>query len=569
MIGAKVIALALKDLGIERVYLYPGGTITPLLDELVHCGIKYVCSRNEQGAGYAAIGAAKLTNKPQVVIVTSGPGATNVLTPVADAFYDSVPLIVITGQVGTSDINWERKKRQTGFQETDTVGIFKPVTKSAKILSKEMDLYSEIVEAYNTTIDGRFGPVLLDLPMDVQRTEPISVQSTEIKSKHTQNETIAINYNDIIGLINQSNRPLILAGNGIYLSGATKELKEFVEKTQIPIVTSLPGVGCIDMNHNLYYGYVGHTGEFFANLAMYYCDLLIVLGARLDLRQTGSEVKSLNNKQIIHVDIDPNELNFPRVETHIKVIKDNKIFLTEIIPFINKSIIYSTWIEKLNIWKGKYASYQFYEDYELSSYHIISKTSQYLSDKKVIVTSGVGTHQQLVARYFNFEYPQKIWFTSAGHGTMGFDVPTIIGAVIQDKSYDFGVVFVGDGSFQMNIQELATIANMNLPIKIFVLDNQRLGIVSQFQLLNWETDESTGNKINPSFSKIATAYNLKSFDIRYKSEIAKSLKEIFSDNLPTLIHCHIDIKEDVLPMLMGGQKMNEMYPFENPVDYEE
>ncbi len=569
MIGAKILSNALKHLGIERVYLYPGGTIAPLLDELVYNGIKYLCSRNEQGAGYAAIGAAKLTNKPQVVIVTSGPGATNVLTPVADAFYDSVPLIVITGQVGTSDINWERKKRQTGFQETDTIGIFKPVTKMAKILSKDMDLYSEIVDAYYTTIEGRFGPVLLDLPMDVQRTEPISVQSSEIKSKNPPKEIIAINYDDIIELIKQSSRPLILAGNGIYLSGATEELKHFVKKTQIPIVTSLPGVGCIDTNHDLYYRYIGHTGEFYANLAMYYCDLLIVLGARLDLRQTGSEVKSLNNKKIIHIDIDPNELNSPRVDTHIKVLKDSKIFLTEIAQFINESTTFKPWIEKLNIWKVKYASLQFYEDFELSSYHIISKTSQYLSDKKVIVTSGVGTHQQLVARYFNFEYPQKIWFTSAGHGTMGFDVPTIIGAIIQDKSYDFGVVFVGDGSFQMNIQELATISNLNLPIKIFVLDNKRLGIVSQFQLLNWETDESTGNKINPSFSKIASAYNLKSFDIRHKIEIEKSLKEIFSDNKPTVIHCHIDIQEDVLPMLMGGQKMNEMYPFKHSVEYEE
>jgi len=568
MTGAKILAKALKDLGIERVYLFPGGTIAPLLDELVHCGIEYICSRNEQGAGYAAIGAAKLTNKPQVVMVTSGPGATNVLTPVADAFYDSVPLIVITGQVGTNDINWERKKRQTGFQETNTVGIFESVTKSAKILSKEMDLYSEIVEAYFTTIDKRFGPVLLDIPMDVQRTEPLSVQSTEIEFKITENENIIIDYEEITGLINNSNRPLILAGNGIYLSAATKELKEFVKKTQIPIVTSLPGVGCIDTNLDLYYGYIGHTGEFFANLAMYYCDLLIVLGARLDLRQTGSEVKSLNNKKIIHVDIDPNELNYPRVNTFIKVLQDSKIFLAEIPPFINKSTTFKPWIEKLNIWKLKYSSHQFYEDSELSSYHIISKTSQYLSNKKVIVTSGVGTHQQLVARYFNFEYPRKIWFTSAGHGTMGFDVPTIIGAIIQDKSYDLGIVFVGDGSFQMNIQELATISNLNLPIKIFVLDNKRLGIVSQFQLLNWETDESTGNKINPSFSKIATAYNLKSFDIRHKNEIEKSLKVIFSDNKPTLIHCHIDIQEDVLPMLMGGQKMNEMYPFKDPVEYE-
>ena len=217
-------------------------------------------------------------------------------------------------------------------------------------------------------------------------------------------------------------------------------------------------------------------------------------------------------------------------------------------------------VQKIDEWKNKYSSCKYYERLNLSSYHIINGVDAETRNKKVLVTSGVGTHQQLVPRYFTFERPKRVWMTSAGHGTMGFDLPTAMGALIHDKSYDFGITFVGDGSFQMNIQELATIKNYKLPLKIFVLDNSRLGIVSQFQLFNWEKDESTGNKINPSFSKIANGYGIKSCDIYKKEDISNVLKNVFSTNKPEVIHCHVDTEEDVLPMLLAGQKMNEMYP---------
>ncbi len=569
--GAQVVAKALKDFGITTVYLYPGGTIAPLLNEFVELGIHYVCARNEQGAGYAAIGAAKITGKPQVVMVTSGPGATNLITPIADAYYDSIPIIAITGQVGVSDINFDRKVRQTGFQETDSKNLFTPVTKAACVVTEFQELYQQIADMIQITIQGRPGPILIDMPMSIQRGEVEQEQWTipakSDLSLSRAEEQSPVQDGDIeraLALLQSAKKPLILAGNGVHIANANSELKYLVETMGIPTVCSLPGVGAIPGKDPLYKGFVGHTGEYFANLAAYHADVILVLGARLDLRQTGTELAEfLLDKIIIRVDIDPNELNSGRVKADLKIMGDLKEILSQMNARYSKNTKheYAEWISTIDVWKNKYNSKQFYTDMNLSSYHIIRAVDEYTKDQKAIVTSGVGTHQQLVARYFNFNQPDRVWMTSAGHGTMGFDLPSVIGALLEGHDYDYGLVFVGDGSFQMNIQELATINNYDLPVKIFVLDNQRLGIVSQFQLMNWPVDESTGRKINPSFSAIGKAYGLKGFDLDDKAELPERLDEIFADTTACVVHCHIDEEEDVLPMLLGGQKMNEMYPF--------
>ena len=569
MLGAEIIAKTLKSVGVKKVFLFPGGTIAPLLDALIKERIEYICTRNEQGAGYGAIGATKVTGFPQVVMVTSGPGATNVLTPVADAYYDSVPLLVFTGQVGTKDINFERKVRQTGFQETDTVSIFKPVTKKSHILTLDEDISRTIFDSFMLTKEGRPGPVLIDLPMDVQRGEIKHKNPnkflTNISKENNSLKDMSRIFSEITKLISKSKKPLILAGNGIYISGCINEFRSFVEKYNIPVVCSMPGVGILPSNHPLCFSFIGHTGEYFANLAAYYSDLLIVLGARLDLRQTGTEIDDFKkNKTIIRADIDENELEFGRVKGDININMDLKQFFAGFLSFssdIPKNK-YSEWIDKINSWKNKFHSLQFYQKSFLCMYDIIKAVDEFTQDKIVIVSSGVGGHQQMVARYFTFDYPRRRWLTSAGHGTMGFDVPTNIGAILNAREDTLGIVFVGDGSFQMNIQELATIEGYNLPIKIFVLDNRRLGIVSQFQLLNWNSDPSTGNKKNPPFSKIGKAYGLKGFDISEKKEIPTVLKDVFIDLSPAVVHCHVDYSEDVLPMRLPGQKMNEMYPFE-------
>jgi acetolactate synthase-1/2/3 large subunit len=572
MLGAEVIAKTLKLIGIKRVFLYPGGTIAPLLNALIKEGIDYICSRNEQGAGYGAIGAAKVTGFPQVVVVSSGPGATNVLTSVADAYYDSIPILVLTGQVGTENINFSKKIRQTGFQGTDTINIFKPVTKKSHILALNEDISKTIFDLFMLTKKGRPGPVLIDLPMDVQRCEAKHEYSnkflTNIDKKNNNPKDMDGIFLEINELISKSKRPLIIAGNGIYTSGAVNELRSFIKKYNIPAVCSMPGVGTISSNHPLCFSFMGHTGEYFANLAVYNSDLLIVLGARLDLRQTGTEINDFKkNKTVIRIDIDKNELDFGRIKGDISINMDLKYFFTEFLssnPKISKK--YPEWIHKMNDWKSSFHSSQFYQKSSLHMYDVIKAVNGATRDKKVVVSSGVGSHQQMVARYFTFDCPKRMWLTSAGHGTMGFDIPAAIGAVLNAKKNTLGIVFVGDGSFQMNAQELATIKEYNLPIKIFVLDNQKLGIVSQFQLLNWGSDPSTGNKKNPSFSKIGEAYGLGGFDIYKKKEISTVLTKVFKDSSPAVIHCHIDPHEDVLPMLLPNQKMNEMYPFKEAGD---
>lgn len=566
MLGAQIIAKTLRTVGIERVFLYPGGTIAPLLDALTNVGIGYVCARNEQGAGYAAMGVAKITGKPQVVMVTSGPGATNLLTPVADAYYDSVPLLVFTGQVGTNDINYMRKIRQTGFQETDTIHIFGPVTKQSFILGLNDAISQRVAEAYSATVNDRPGPVLIDLPMDVQRKDfpdaSIEIISTRPapRAKHRIDPGV---YHQILEKLSLAKRPLILAGNGIYIADAVTEFRSLVKDLNIPVVCSLPGLGTIPTDDPLAFRFVGHTGEFYANLALRYTDFLLVFGARLDLRQTGSEISGFRTgKYIIRIDIDERELQFGRIEADLKLNVDLREFLADFRTYINGQKKPGTrdWIALLNSWRTQYDSSQFYRSDCLTARDVISKVDEMTKTKSLIISSGVGSHQQFTARYFTFDYPHRIWLTSAGHGTMGFDIPANIGAVMAspDKT---GVVFVGDGSFQMNIQELATISEFDLPIKIFILDNCRLGIVSQFQQLTWGADPSTGQKVNPAFSKIGMAYGLKGYDIFRREELEPVIREVFRDNAPAVIHCHVSAEEDVLPMLLGGQNLNEMYPF--------
>ena len=579
MKAAEVIMSFLKKRGIDKIFIYPGGTIAPLIDAAYKKGIELICARNEQGAGYAAIGAAKVSGKPQVVMVTSGPGATNILTPTADAFYDSVPLIVFTGQVATKYVNFDKKLRQTGFQETDTVNIFSPITKKATILLQGKDVVNVLNNLYALSESNRPGPVLLDLPMDIQNETIKSNYDFEIVLSENQklSDEYEINEDDLhktLDLLKSAKRPLILVGNGVYISNSVLKFRELVYRVGIPVVSSLPAVGALSSNCKLFFGFIGHTGEFYSNLALYYSDVLLVLGSRLDIRQIGTEIQDFNKKTIIRVDIDENELLYSKVKSTLSFKMDLNKFFNAVLPLIpsnkefNNNI--ATWVMLLKNFKEQYSSDKFYSSKDsLFMKDVIEKVSETVKDRKVVVSSGVGGHQQMVARYFKFDYPNKKWISSCGHGTMGFDLPSIIGALIEDNDADFGIVFVGDGSFQMNIQELASIIEYKLPVKIFVLDDKRLGIVSQFQILNWGKDPTTGNKKNPSFSKIAKAYGLKSYDIYSKKDL-KIINNVFSDYEPTLVHCHITYGEDVLPMLLSGQKLNEMYPFGKvEVDYKE
>ena len=403
--------------------------------------------------------------------------------------------------------------------------------------------------------------------MDMQRNECYNSEPSRHKSLKTNKQTIDINKIKIISHeLKKSLRPLIIAGNGIYLSDTVSIFREFVKKINIPAVVSLPANGVLTKDDENFMGMVGHTGEFYANLALFHCDLLIVLGSRLDVRQTGSEIESFRgNKKIIRVDIQENELAHGRIETDININTDLKTFFETSMKRLSK-IESSNWKEIINNWKIKYNSTQFYKKDSLNVLNIVKYISKITKKFKVNVTTGVGTHQQLVARYFDFDYPSRKWQTSSGHGTMGYDLPSIFGA-LHENSEQIGICFVGDGSLLMNIQELASIKEHNLPVIVVLLNNNRLGIVSQFQLMNWEDDLSTGNKKNPNFSKIAEAFGFNTINIcNYNELLNLTPKTIIPDNLPLFINCKIDSHEDVLPMLLGGQNLNEMYPFNELVN---
>ncbi len=566
--GAKIIAEALQELGVERVYFFPGSSIAPLLRELKEIGVELVCARNEQGAGFAAIGAAKLSRKPQVVLVTSGPGAINLLTAIADAFFDSVPIIAITGQVESWYIARKTGIRQFEFQQTDVIRMYGPVTVKQKVLLPGSDLHLEIVELYDATIKGRPGPVLADLPLDTQVLQ-CDIQHSEPDGKRCQFKSglqgitreLAM---EIHRKICQSEKPVVLVGYGVLLSGATKEIRDFCHLHQLPVVSSLPGIGAIPSDDPYSVGFIGATGEFHANLSIYHSDLIIIIGASLKPRQIGHRIDYLQGKSLIRIDIDSNELDAGTVKCDLHIHADIKRVLREYLvhaPARSTDALKKEWMGIIDSWRLKYNSAQFYEDYKLSTWHIVKETSKRIVDN-VIVASGVGGHQQLVGKFFCFNYPQRVWMTSSGNGTMGFDLPAIIGAMVEGSGrYRYGILFVGDGSFQMNLQELATLKELDLPVKIFVLDNQQLGIVSQCLLPKQESVAGTQNKSNPSFSQIAVSYGLKGYDLMGKEDIDGILSKVLGSTEPCLVHCHLDKYEIALPIQLKEQEMNEMYPF--------
>ena len=563
LLGSHVIVSCMAANGIKRIHIFPGGTIGPVLDIVHDWNIEIFTTRHEQAAGYAALGTAKLTGKPQVVMVTSGPGVTNVLTPVADAYFDSIPLVVLTGQVATSDMKSKLPVRQRGFQEVDTVALFKPITK-AQFLPKHSSELAEVMnDAFRIAKTGRPGPVVVDLPMDVQK-EPVDVLP-DFQSYTKQNLLIpdVSTINKIIDLLCLSKKPLIICGNGVLISRSYEELREFINKTKINTSSSLLGLGGLPTNSEFSLGYHGHTGSRYANLAIHESDLLLVLGSRLDVRQTGSVTKEFApNAKVIHIDLDLAELEHARVHTELQIHADIKKTLQIINDKLQNIKLpdWSEWNEQIKQWKSEYRlSYD--SKKVLKPQYIIETANKLTEGIPLVCVTGVGQHQQWTARHFDFDFPTRILLTSGGHGAMGFDLPVSIGAQLNEPD-KLVLCFVGDGSLQINIQELATIANYNLPIKIIVLDNQRFGIVSQFQNITWGKDPSCGNLKNPDFSAIAKAYGIFTETVSTANEIESKLERIFSHNGPALLHCNVDPSEDVIPMLLGGQTMDKMWPYD-------
>ncbi len=551
----------LKKNKISDVFIYPGGTIAPIINACEKFGVKIHNFKSEQGAGYAAIGAYKTTKKPQVLMVTSGPGVTNAITPLADAFYDSIPLILITGQIGTKDLAKRKNVRQRGFQEVPTLDLVKKISKGSILIKNSLAFEKKIQNFFDFTTSGRPGPVVIDFPMNVQRSAIHKVKKKLEKKKNLQNKTNTKILKKINDLINKSKKPLLLLGNGANDKKNFGLINKLVIKYNFQVVTSLLGIGSYDTRKTNHHGYIGHTGHIAANFAAYTCDFLLVLGSRLDLRQTGTEVKQFCPEAYkVMVDIDKNELDNPRVKINFKINQAVNSFLVDFLKLKNKKNSLqkknSSWLKFLKIKKNLRLEDEFNIKKYTNPKILINKISNKFKNKKHSVVTGVGIHQQWTARHYDFN-ENVDFLTSGGHGTMGFDIPSSIGASIKTKKPV--ICFVGDGSIMMNIQELKTISEKKLNIKIILLNNGRLGIVSQFQIITFGKDPTTKMFKTPNFKILSKAFGLKYSNINNTNEIDKKIKNINKFLGPELIEIKVDYKADVTPMLLAGSKMNELW----------
>ncbi|MED3962235.1 acetolactate synthase large subunit [Niallia taxi] len=549
--GADLLLQALEQENVEYIFGYPGGAVLPIYDKIYDSKIFHVLPRHEQGGIHAAEGYARISGKPGVVIATSGPGATNIVTGLADAMMDSLPLVVFTGQVATGVIGTD------AFQEADILGITTPITKyNCQIRSLE-DIPRIVKEAFFIATSGRPGPVLIDVPKDIAATVTEVPQEQEVDLPGYQ-PTTKPNYLQIRKLteaVSAAKKPVILAGAGVIFSKASTELKEYAEQQQIPVVHTLLGLGGLSEDNSLFVGMGGMHGCYAANMALYECDLLVNVGARFDDRLTGNLQHFAPNAIKAHIDIDPAEIG-KIIPTKIPVVADAKEALTELINQNGKRSEHDEWLKKIENWKNEYP-YYYDEDSDKLKPQQILELLHTKTNGEAIVTTDVGQHQMWTAQYYRFKEPNK-WVTSGGLGTMGFGLPSSIGAQIADK--DAIVLSIsGDGGFQMCSQELALIRELNLPIKIIIFNNQALGMVRQWQEFFYESRFSHSKEsVQPSFVKLAEAYGIKGYQISKIEDADKILDEVLHNREPVVLDFRIDPNENVYPMIAPGKGLHEM-----------
>lgn len=565
--GAEIVIKLLENQGVEYISGIPGGFNLPIYDALYKSKIKHILARHEQGAGFIAQGISRTTDTAGVCFATSGPGATNLLTAIADAKLDSIPLVAITGQVSLSAIGTD------AFQEVDAYGLTIPITKHNFLVRNIHDLFTIIPEAFRIALEGRPGPVLVDIPKNIQ-TQVIELEIFPDSAYSQSNRSETQNYDDTINsdninkcnkkifkrstlecmaeLINNSHRPIIYAGGGVIRANASKELCEFAKKNSIPVTLSLMGLGAFPSDDILNLGMLGMHGAPYTNYLMNEADLILAFGIRFDDRATGNIQKFCPNASIIHVDIDPSEINKVK-NSNLSMVADIKEFLKEMIPLINNKTRLS-WIKRVGCFKEKYPLPS-YEN-PLHPANIIP----YIASKvpsDTIISTDVGEHQMWTAQRYPFKKPKTL-LTSGGLGTMGFGLPVAIGAslVNTDKTI---LCFSGDGSILMNIQELATLADFNLNVKVIILTNHHLGLVRQQQNLFYNEHYIASQFIsNPDFATIAKGFGINSCDLATENDPLKKLDEILSKNGPWVINIPIEECENVLPMVAPGKSNLEM-----------
>jgi acetolactate synthase-1/2/3 large subunit len=551
MNGAHILVEALKAEGVEVIFGYPGGAVLTIYDALYDAGIRHVLTRHEQGAIHAAEGYARVTGKTGVVIATSGPGITNMITGLTDAMMDSLPLVVISGQVNTNVMGTD------AFQEAPTVGITMPITKHNYQVTSTSDLPRIIKEAFHIAGTGRPGPVLIDIPKNITNEQSRFWYPEKVSLRGYQPTVVPnrLQIQKIVAAIKEAKKPVILAGAGVLHAKAHNELKAFVERVKIPVVNTLLGLGSFPGHHPLFLGMGGMHGTYAANMALYEADLLINFGARFDDRLTGNLEHFAKFAKVAHVDIDPAEIG-KVVDTDIPVVGDAKEALKMLLE--EKPVPGDTaeWLDHLEELKRNYPlSYK--EDGQTLKPQRLMEIIYELTQGDAVVTTDVGQHQMWAAQYYTFDQPHR-WVTSGGLGTMGFGFPAAIGAQIgaRDKTV---VAIVGDAGFQMTMQELAVLIDYNLPVKVIIVNNHALGMVRQWQELFYSKRYSESLiPRQPDYVKLAESYGIKGMMAQNEQEARKALEEALNAPGPVLVDCRVTPFENVYPMVAPGKGIHQM-----------
>jgi len=573
MKASDYIALYLEKRHVTHVFELVGGMITFLLDSLHQkTAIKIISMHHEQGAGFAAEGYGRMTGIPGVAMATSGPGATNLLTAVGSCYFDSVPTVFITGQVNRHEQKGNRAIRQLGFQETDIVTMAKPVTKAAWLVNDPDDLPRLLEEAFELAASGRPGPVLLDVPMDVQRAEIADLSRLEgiyTAAKATSEQVVgaADFYSALLRDLANAKRPLILAGGGINSGRVLPEFRALVEKLQIPVINSLMAVEALPAGHPMRVGLIGSYGNRWANIALSESDFLLVVGSRLDVRQTGADTADFKGQRAIyHVDCAEGELN-NRVKNCVVLTSELRPFFSQLLPQIVAPQPRPDWVARINGLRARWPDTRELAEIEGINPNAFLHQLSAVSSGASAFVADVGQHQMWAAQSLDLTSSQR-FLTSGGMGAMGFALPTAIGA-----SFATGkpvVVIAGDGGFQLNIQELQTISRNRLPVKIVVINNQCHGMVRQFQdaYFKGRVQSTVWGYSAPDFTKVADAYCIPSALVATTLQIESALADCWADSGPFLLEVRIEQRANAYPKMAFGKPISEMEPYAKPLDME-
>jgi acetolactate synthase-1/2/3 large subunit len=548
--GAKILVESLQREGTEIIFGYPGGVVLPIYDELYDSSLRHILVRHEQAAAHAADGYARASGRVGVCLATSGPGACNLVTGIATAYMDSAPIVAITGQVPTNLLG------NDAFQESDITGITMPITKHNYLVKSAADISRVVQEAFYIAGTGRKGPVLIDIPKDVSTGLAEDTPLPEKVTLRGYNPTYKGHKRQIdkaVELIVHAERPLIYAGGGVIASNASAELVSLATLVGIPVTTTLMGIGCIPCDHPLNLGMLGMHGTEYANFAVMESDLLIAIGARFDDRVTGKIDTFAPHAKIVHIDIDPAEIGKNK-RIDVPIVGDVKAVLQDMLSGLKKNNAYEPWLKKIKHWK-QHHPLRVKDDGRLHPQYIVRALSELVKGEAVIV-SEVGQNQMWTAQHFCFRHP-RTWITSGGLGTMGYGFPAAMGAHFARPDVPVFDI-AGDGSIQMNIQEMSTVAANKIPVKVAILNNMYLGMVRQWQELFFDRRYSFTELPTVDFVKIANAYGIDGMRVDSPDDVVPALKASLDCDGPFVMDFRIEREENVFPMVPAGAAINEM-----------